>query len=143
MTSSSHSSPIAAKAALVLAPKDSTPAPRMARHPKTINIMTAFKISKTNMAMIYMSPDPYFDAFEQPLDLRQFNLHRHPTTGLSLYEHAEHLHLATMSPNSPAAKIKDWCSHVKGAWLIQIGDTPVMTITSAKEALTAAHLTNP
>jgi hypothetical protein len=77
MTSSSHSRPIAAKAALVLAHTDSTPAPRMVRHPKAINIMTAFEISKTNMAMIYMSPNPYFDAFEHPLDLRQFNLDKH------------------------------------------------------------------
>ncbi len=142
MTSSSPSCPIAATATLISAPKDSTPAPGMARHHKTINIMTALEIFKTNMAMIYMSPNPYFDAFKQPLDLHQLDLCKHPTAGLSLYEHAGRLHLATMSPDSPAAKIKDWHSRVKGAWLIQIGDTPVTTITSAKDALTAAHLAN-
>jgi hypothetical protein len=114
----------------------------MARHPKAINIMIAFEISKTNMAMIYMSPDPYFDAFKHPLDLCQFDLDKHPTTWLSLYKQAGCLHLATMSPGTPGAKIKDWRSCLKGAWLIQIGDTPIMMVTSAKDALSAVHLAN-
>jgi hypothetical protein len=75
--------------------------------PKAIDIMTAFKISKTNMAMISMSPDPYFDAFKQPLDLRQFDQDKHPTVRLSLYQHTGHLHLTTMSPGTPAVKIKN------------------------------------
>jgi hypothetical protein len=107
MTSSSHAQPIAAKAALIAAHTDSAPTPRLARRSKAINIMTVFEISKTDMAMIYMSPDPYFTAFEQLLDLRKFDLDKHPTAGLSLHEHTGHLHLATMSPGTPAAKIKD------------------------------------
>ncbi len=59
------------------------------------------------MAMINMSPDPYFTSFKQPLDLRQFNFDKHPTAGLSLYKNAGRLHLATMSPGTPATKIKD------------------------------------
>jgi hypothetical protein len=129
-------------AALVAAHTDSAPTPRLARRPKAINIMTAFEISKTNMAMIYMSPDPYFTAFEQLLDLHKFDLDKHPTAGLSHHEHAGCLHLATMSADTPAAKIKDWCSRVKGASLIQIGDTPVTTVTSTKDVFTTAHLTN-
>jgi hypothetical protein len=104
--------------------------------------MLAFDISKSDMATIYMSPDPYFTAFEQPLDLRQFDLAKHPTAGLSLYENGGRLHLATMSPSTPAAKIKDWRSRIRGAWLTKIGSTIVTTIASAKDALTAACLKN-
>jgi hypothetical protein len=47
--------------------------------------MTDIDISRSDMAMIYISPDPFFEAFEQPIDLRDFNLTNHPTAGLSLY----------------------------------------------------------
>jgi hypothetical protein len=60
------------------------------------------------MAMVYMSPNPYFDAFEQPLDLQKFDYTKHPTAGLSLYKKSERLYLATMSPSTPAEKIPDW-----------------------------------
>jgi hypothetical protein len=87
-----------------------------------------------------MSLDPYFEAFEQPLNLCQFDLDTHPTAGLSLYEHDGQLLLVTMSPDTPAAKIKDWCSRLKGAWLIKIGDMLVTRVTLAKDAFTAAQL---
>jgi hypothetical protein len=102
--------------------------------------MSAFEISKSVMAMIYMSPDPYFDAFKQPLDLHKFDVENHPTAGLSLFEHNGCIHLATMSPGTPAAKIKNWCTHVKGAWLIKIGDTLILTVASAKDTITAATI---
>ena len=47
-----------------------------------------------------------------------------------------------MSPGTPAAKIKDWRSHLKGAWLIKFGDALVIAVTLAKDALTAAQLAN-
>jgi len=52
------------------------------------------------MAMIYLSPDPYYDAFKQPLDLHKFNIVTHATAGLSLLKSDGRLHLATMSPVS-------------------------------------------
>jgi hypothetical protein len=146
MMSSFHARPTAAKAAFVSVfsafASNTAPAPRLPRRPKTINIMTAFDISNSNMTMIYMSPDPYFKAFKQPLDLCQFDLDKHPTGGLSLYKHDGRLHLATMSPGYPAAKMKDWRSCVKGAWLIKIGDMLVTAVTLAKDAFTAGQLTN-
>ena len=124
------------------AAKASAPTPnatRLARHPKAIDIMADFNISRNDMAMIYLSLDPYYDAFKQPLDLRKFNIATHATAGLSLLESGGHLHLATMSPRTPAAKIKDWRTRVKGAWLIKIGDVNVSTITDAKLAFQALH----
>ncbi len=90
--------------------------------------------------MIYMSPDPYFDAFEQPLGLRKFDVEKHPTASLSLFEQDGRIHLATMSPGTPAAKIKDWCTRVKNAWLIKIGDMLISTVALAKDAITAATI---
>jgi hypothetical protein len=89
------------------------------------------------MAMVYMSPDPYFDAFEQPLDIWHFDLTKHATAGLSLYEKSGRLYLASMSPSTPAAKIPDWGTQVWGAWLIKIGSATVMSIEEAHAAFTA------
>ena len=44
-----------------------------------------------------------------------------------------------MSPSTPAAKIKDWRTRLKGMWLIKIGDVNVSTITDAKLAFQALH----
>ena len=89
--------------------------------------------------MIYLSPDPYYEAFTHPLDLRNFNIATHATAGLSLLESGGRLHLANMSPSTPAAKIKDWRNRMKGAWLIKIGDVDVSTITEAKLAFQSIH----
>jgi hypothetical protein len=36
------------------------------------------------MATVYMSPDPYFEAFEEVIDLRKFDLHTHCTAAYAL-----------------------------------------------------------
>jgi hypothetical protein len=82
-----------------------TSTPRQRQRNKKPDIMTASDINRLDMAKIYMSPDPFFEAFEQPIDLRDFNLNNHPTAGLSLYERNRRLFLATMSPSMLAAKI--------------------------------------
>jgi hypothetical protein len=97
--------PISAKAARV---QTSTGMPHQQHRPHAINLMTMFDVGASNMAMIYMSPDPYFKAFEQPIDFWKFDPGKHPTMGLSLYETLGCLYLATMSPGTPAAKIPDW-----------------------------------
>ena len=55
------------------------------------------------MEMIYMSPDPYGRTFEEPLDLRKFDLSKHPTAGLRLIIHDGRLLLASMDKSSPGA----------------------------------------
>jgi hypothetical protein len=99
--------------------------------------MSEYDIGRHNMAMIYMSPDPYFDAFEQPLDLRHFDYATHPTAGMSLYVNTGRLYLAAMSPSTPTAKIHNWRTRVRGAWLIKIGNTTVTSIVEAGAAFEA------
>jgi hypothetical protein len=104
-TTTNNHRPISARAAFVQAPAGT---PRQKRRPRAIDVMTAYDVGTRNMAMIYMSPDPYFEAFEQPIDFRKFDPDKHPTMGMSLYETSGRVLLATMSPSTPAAKIPDW-----------------------------------
>ncbi len=40
-------------------------------------IVSEFGIEKEDMATVYMSPDPFYDAFEEELDLCKWSLDRH------------------------------------------------------------------
>jgi hypothetical protein len=84
------------------------------------------------MALVYMSPDPYHEAFEEVLDIRHFDFNRHRTAGLCLAQVNGRLILGSMTPSTPAAKIACWRSRIKGAWLIKIGDTTVSSIEEAQ-----------
>ena len=85
--------------------------------------------------MIYMSPDPYFDAFEQPIDLRKVDLTKHATADLNLYETDSRIYLVSMSPGTKVAKIPDWRTRIRGAWLIKVGDLVISSIADATQAL--------
>jgi hypothetical protein len=86
------------------------------------------------MALVYMSPDSYHEAFEEVLDLRRFNLTRHRTAGLCLAHVNGRLILGGIAPSTPAAKIPQWQSQLKGAWLIKINNTAISTIAEAQTA---------
>jgi hypothetical protein len=73
------------------------------------------------MVMVYMSPDPYHESFEQTVDLRKFDLSKHPTGGLELYVRDGWVHLALISPSTPAAQIHDWHARIQGACFIKGG----------------------
>jgi len=60
-----------------------TPTP-LSNRDHTSQTVTAYLIGPRDMDMIYMSPDPYGRMFEEPLDLRKFDLSKHPTAGLRL-----------------------------------------------------------
>jgi hypothetical protein len=64
-----------------------------------LEIVSEFMIGKHNMATVYMSPDPYFEAFEESIDLRRFNLATHRTAGLCLAAHNGRLFLGGMKPS--------------------------------------------
>jgi hypothetical protein len=107
--------------------------------PRAIDVMMMFNVGSRNMAMIYMSPDPYFEAFEQPIDFRKFDTGKHPTMGLSLYEASRRLYLATVSPSTPAAKILDWRAQNRGAWLIKVNKHLVAMVEKVQNAFANLH----
>ena len=97
-------------------------------------LVNDFHIGGQDMMMVYMSPDPYHDAFEQSVDLRKFGLTKHATGGLSLYERDGRVHLASIAPSTPAARIHAWRTRIRGAWLIKVGDNFVGSIDAVTRA---------
>ena len=85
-----------------------------------------------------MSPDPYYKAFKEVIDLRKFDLHKHRTAGLCLAHSAKCLYLGGMAPGTPGTKIPCWRSQLKDAWLIKVGDILVSSIADAQDAFTTA-----
>jgi hypothetical protein len=102
-------------------------------------IVSTYGIDKEDMATVYMSLDPIFDAFEEELDLRKWSFDKHRTTSLSLLLHNGHLYLGSMTPGTPGAKVDKWCINLCGAWLIKIGCTMVSTISEAQLAYQALY----
>jgi hypothetical protein len=102
------------------------------------DIVAEYLIGKHDMAMVYMSPDPYFEAFEDVIDLRKFDLTQHRTAGLCLAHADSRLFLGSMTPGTPGAKIPRWRSRLKGAWLIKVGNTLVSSIAEAQDAFMSA-----
>jgi hypothetical protein len=91
------------------------------------------------MATVYMSPKPYFEAFDEMVDLCKLNLSKHCTVGLCLAQSDNCLFLGGIKPSTPTARIPRWCSCLKGAWLIKIGNSTVSTIRDAQAAFAKAH----
>lgn len=54
---------------------------------------------------IYISPTPYYDAFEEKLDLRSWIPTDHPTAGLRLVQEDYRVIVITMDPSTPASRI--------------------------------------
>jgi hypothetical protein len=46
------------------------------------DIVSASLIGKDDMAMVYLSTSPYFDSFEEIIDIRHYDLNKHRTAGL-------------------------------------------------------------
>ena len=111
-------------------------------------IAGTYNVDSSCMAMIYMSPSPYRDAFDEIMDIQRCDLTKFPTAGMSLLEQNGRLMLAHMSPSTPGAKIPRWRTRLRGAWLIKIDDRTVTTIdhvqkvfqTLSDNRATSAHL---
>jgi hypothetical protein len=68
------------------------------------DIVTEFMLSKKDMATLYMSPNPYFEAFEEVINLKKFDLKKHCTAGSCLTHSDGRLYLGGMTPSTPGAK---------------------------------------
>jgi len=68
-------------------------------------IVRDYLIGHEDMAMIYLSPDPFYGAFKEKLDLRKFDLAVHGTAGLNFLQKNSRLYLASMEPGTPGARI--------------------------------------
>jgi hypothetical protein len=92
-------------------------------------------ISSKDMEMVYLSPSLFNNAFEEILDLRRYNPTISPTAGIICEEKSSKLFLRDMQKSAPAAKIRAWRSHLRGARIIAVNDTLVDTIEELSKAL--------
>jgi len=86
-----------------------------------------------------MSPDPYHESFNKLLDIRRFDLSRHPTAGLSFLERDGKVFLANMASGTPGAKIPRWRTRIRGAWLIKVGHHLVGSIKDVRDVIATLH----
>ena len=71
-------------AALTHTPKTACALAAKARCQSPSDLSTEYFITKNDMVMIYMSPDPYFEAFQETISLRKFDIGKHRMAGLCL-----------------------------------------------------------
>jgi hypothetical protein len=101
-------------------------------------IVTEFGITLQNMEQVFFSPTGYNDAFEEYLDMICFYPTSHPAGGMHFFTEGDRLILQHMAKELPCAKIRDWCSRLKGAWLISVNNRPVLSVKENNEILTNA-----
>ncbi len=118
---------IAARAARVHSTNTATNKKQLAA-----DVVAEYLIGVDDMAMVYVSPDPFQSAFEEELDLRKFDLSHHRTAGLCFFEKDDRLFLASMAPSTPGARIPRWRTRIRGAWLITINGTSVSSIADVQ-----------
>ncbi len=99
-----------------------------------LTIANEYNISHQCMEMIYMSPNPYHESFDELRDMRHYDLSKHQTAGLSFIQKNGCLILAHMIPSTPGVKISRLQTGLHGVWLIKIGNHVVHTIKDAQLA---------
>lgn len=86
-------------------------------------------------AQVYLSPSPYFEAFEEELDIRNWTTHDHHTAGLVLVNSNDRLVLADILKSTPAARIDKWRSRCRGATLMEVEGRPVNSAKDVNDIL--------
>jgi hypothetical protein len=86
-------------------------------------------------AQVYLSPSPYFEAFEEEIDIRQWTSNDHHTAGLVLVDSNNRLVLADILKSTPAARIDKWRSRCRGAVLLEVEERKVQSAKEVHEIL--------
>jgi hypothetical protein len=86
---------------------------------------------------IILSNDPYDDVIQ--LSILDFGTH--PYMGLILQQppHALAPQLSDIHPGEPCGRIQKWKSTIKGAYITQINEHIITTITEVQQAIQACH----
>ena len=69
------------------------------------DVVTEYLIGVSDMAMIYISPDPYGGSFQEELNLRKFDISTHRTAGLCFFEKNGPILITSMAPSTPGARV--------------------------------------
>jgi hypothetical protein len=99
--------------------------------------VTDYQIHLRDIAQIFMSPTAYDNAFEEYINMKCFYPTNLPVGDLQFRTIGDFLILGSIAKSSPCAKLKDWQSCLKGAWLIQVNGIDVHTVADVNEAFNA------
>ena len=99
-------------------------------------VMSKHDISRKDVMMIYLSPHPFRNSFEEEFRLKYFDNQKHPTAGLVCKENNKRLYLVDILPSTPAAKIRAWRSRIRNAWLIAVDGEEISTIGELELVMT-------
>ena len=102
-------------------------------------VIDEYGITKRDIAQVYFSPHVYNDAFEVELSM-QFDTSRHPAGGMQFKTYNGRLTLGNMTPATVDAKIRNWRSRIRNAWLVQINSKVIASLKDVHEALQEATL---
>jgi hypothetical protein len=103
-------------------------------------VVTDYQIHLWDVAQIFRSLSAYNDAFEEYINMKCFYPTNLPAGGLQFRTIGDCLILGSIAKGSPCAKLKDWQSRLKGAWLIQVGGMDIHTVADVNEAFNASGL---
>ena len=96
------------------------------------------EVDPSDRAQVYLSPHPYNNAFEERVRLGTFNLNQNDTAGLTFHDRDGKLFLKDILPSTPCARIHNWRSRLRGAWLISVNGVTVDSARSVRTALADA-----
>jgi hypothetical protein len=91
-------------------------------------VVDNYGILPRDVEQVCFSHSAYNDSFEEYLDMTKFYPSNYPAGGMHFIIEDNRLMLHNMAKGSPCAKLKDWRSRLKGAWLISVNGIPVQLV---------------
>ncbi len=102
-------------------------------------ILQEYNICSDDVAMVYLSQDPYHDSFTETLDLQKFDSNRTPTSGMHFLVADDRVLLQSIDESTPTARIHNWWSCIHHAWLVQINRKSVTMVKDVLQKIQAAE----
>ena len=94
-----------------------------------------YDITRRDVEQIYFSPHHYGHAYEESFGFMGSPTVVHPTAGLELVETDGQVIIQGIASGTPCAKIPRWKTRLKNTSLLRINDTPITSISDARDAL--------
>ena len=75
-------------------------------------MLLSHDITRKDLEMVYLSPSSLCDSFDEYIDLRKWDVVKHPTAGIDGFEKNDKLYLKEFIKSTPAAKTRAWRSRL-------------------------------
>lgn len=100
-----------------------------------VSVVEHYDISRRDVEQIYLSPHHYGHAYEETFGFMGSSTVVHPTADLELREKDGLVFIHDISSGKPCAKIPCWKTRLRNACLLRINDTPITSISTARDIL--------